>query len=248
MVHPGNQEYLRGDRIQRPRGGQGGGSGGSGASQDGQGEDDFTFRITREEFMNYFFDDLALPRHDPHAAAGRRAGVEVRRAGSSPKATRPACTSCAPCAWAWRAASRWAATPAGTARRRRAPARLVEARGERPPPRSRLLKAEIEGAARAPQARALPRPVRPALPQPRPRAAAHQQGGDVLPDGRLGLHGRVAQGPGQALLHPAVPVPHAALQADRRHLHPPPHAGGRGARRTSSSTPPKAAAPWCPAR
>jgi uncharacterized sporulation protein YeaH/YhbH (DUF444 family) len=62
MVHPGNQEYLRGDRIQRPQGGGGGGSGGQGASQDGQGEDDFVFRITREEFMNYFFDDLALPR------------------------------------------------------------------------------------------------------------------------------------------------------------------------------------------
>jgi len=61
MVHPGNKEYVRGDRIQRPQGG-GGGGGGSGASQDGQGEDDFTFRITREEFMNYFFDDLALPR------------------------------------------------------------------------------------------------------------------------------------------------------------------------------------------
>src|SRR3569832_576948 len=61
IVHPGNREYVRGDRIQRPQGG-GGGSGGRGASQDGQGEDDFVFRISREEFMNYFFDDLALPR------------------------------------------------------------------------------------------------------------------------------------------------------------------------------------------
>src|SRR4051812_12885378 len=61
MVHPGNKEYVKGDRIQRPQGG-GAGSGGRGASNDGQGEDEFTFRITREEFMNYFFDDLALPR------------------------------------------------------------------------------------------------------------------------------------------------------------------------------------------
>ena len=52
---------MRGARIPRPRGG-GGGGGGSGASPDGTSEDDFTFRITREEFMNYFFDDLALPR------------------------------------------------------------------------------------------------------------------------------------------------------------------------------------------
>ena len=60
MVHPGNQEYVKGDRIAKP---QGGGSGaGKGASADGSGEDDFVFRISREEFMNYFFDDLELPR------------------------------------------------------------------------------------------------------------------------------------------------------------------------------------------
>jgi uncharacterized protein len=59
-VHPGNSEYVKGDRIPRPQGG--GGGGGRGASPDGQSEDDFVFRITRDEFMNYFFDDLALPR------------------------------------------------------------------------------------------------------------------------------------------------------------------------------------------
>ena len=59
-VHPGNQEYVKGDRIAKP---QGGGSGaGKGASADGSGEDEFVFRISRDEFMNYFFDDLALPR------------------------------------------------------------------------------------------------------------------------------------------------------------------------------------------
>ena len=60
-VHPGNSEYVKGDRIPKPSGGAAG-SGGQGASQDGSGEDDFVFRITRDEFMNYFFDDLALPR------------------------------------------------------------------------------------------------------------------------------------------------------------------------------------------
>ncbi len=58
-VHPGNRDYVRGDRIARPQSG-GGGAGGSG-SPDGGGEDDFVFRITREEFMQVFFDDLALP-------------------------------------------------------------------------------------------------------------------------------------------------------------------------------------------
>ncbi len=81
MVHPGNQEYLRGDRIARPPGGGAGGAG-QGASADGSGEDDFVFRITRDEFMNYFFDDLALPRlirtqllADAPEWKSRRAGV-----------------------------------------------------------------------------------------------------------------------------------------------------------------------------
>jgi uncharacterized sporulation protein YeaH/YhbH (DUF444 family) len=59
-VHPGNQEYVRGDRIARPKGG-GGSGGGSQASDSGEGEDDFVFHLTKEEFMQVFFDDLALP-------------------------------------------------------------------------------------------------------------------------------------------------------------------------------------------
>ena len=60
-VYPDNREYVRGDHIARPQGGAGSGGSGPGASADGVGEDDFEFRITREEFMQYFFDDLALP-------------------------------------------------------------------------------------------------------------------------------------------------------------------------------------------
>src|SRR5262247_427253 len=46
-VLPGNKEYVTGDEIQRP---QGGGRGmGSGASDDGEGEDAFKFRLSREE-------------------------------------------------------------------------------------------------------------------------------------------------------------------------------------------------------
>ena len=60
VVHPGNRDHLRGDRIQRPQGGAGG-PGGSQASDSGEGEDDFTFNLSREEFMQVFFEDLALP-------------------------------------------------------------------------------------------------------------------------------------------------------------------------------------------
>ena len=61
VVHPGNQEYVRGDRIKRPQGGQGGSSGKGQASDQGEGEDDFSFALSKEEFLQVFFEDLALP-------------------------------------------------------------------------------------------------------------------------------------------------------------------------------------------
>ncbi len=62
MVHPGNREYVRGDQIQKPQGGGGQGSGSGQAGDSTGGEDDFVFHLTKEEFMQIFFDDLALPR------------------------------------------------------------------------------------------------------------------------------------------------------------------------------------------
>jgi uncharacterized sporulation protein YeaH/YhbH (DUF444 family) len=62
VVHPGNKEFVQGDRIERPKGGQGGGGSGKGqASDSGEGEDDFVFALSKEEFMQVFFEDLALP-------------------------------------------------------------------------------------------------------------------------------------------------------------------------------------------
>ena len=61
VVHPGNKDFIRGDRIERPKGGSGGGSGSGQAGDAGDGEDDFVFSLSREEFMQVFFDDLALP-------------------------------------------------------------------------------------------------------------------------------------------------------------------------------------------
>jgi uncharacterized sporulation protein YeaH/YhbH (DUF444 family) len=60
VVNPGNQEYLKGDQINRPKGGGGSGRGKAGNS-DQMTEDDFIFELSREEFMNYFFEDLELP-------------------------------------------------------------------------------------------------------------------------------------------------------------------------------------------
>jgi len=58
IVVPGNREFARGDTIDRPRQGQGSGSGEPGQ---GEGVDAFTFTLSRAEFLNVLFDDLALP-------------------------------------------------------------------------------------------------------------------------------------------------------------------------------------------
>ena len=61
IVHPGNKEYVSGDRIARPKGGGGQGGGKGQASDQGEGEDDFVFALSKDEFMQVFFEDLALP-------------------------------------------------------------------------------------------------------------------------------------------------------------------------------------------
>ncbi len=58
-VLPGNKEFVRGDRIPRPKGG-GGGSGGK-ASNQGEGMDDFVFELNQQEFLDFMFEDLELP-------------------------------------------------------------------------------------------------------------------------------------------------------------------------------------------
>ncbi len=60
VVHPGNRQYIQGDRVSRPPKQQGQDGGGQ-ASDSGEGEDDFVFTLTKEEFMDAFFEDLALP-------------------------------------------------------------------------------------------------------------------------------------------------------------------------------------------
>ena len=59
-VHPGNDRFRGGDQMDRPPpADQGTGSGK--ASPDGEGMDDFVFTLTRDEFLDIFFDELALP-------------------------------------------------------------------------------------------------------------------------------------------------------------------------------------------
>jgi len=82
MVHPGNKEFVQGDRIQRPPSGGGGGSGSGEASNSGEGMDDFVFQISQSEFLEYLFEDLELPNMIKRQLLGSDS-FENRRAGYS---------------------------------------------------------------------------------------------------------------------------------------------------------------------
>ncbi|MBC8239556.1 MAG: YeaH/YhbH family protein [Alphaproteobacteria bacterium] len=58
-VLPGNKEFVTGDQVKKPpKGGNGAGKEGS---QEGDGEDEFNFTLSRDEFLELFFEDLELP-------------------------------------------------------------------------------------------------------------------------------------------------------------------------------------------
>ncbi len=62
IVHPGNDQFTAGDKIERPPGGGGGqGQGEGDASDSGEGQDEFVFSISKDEYLDLLFDDLALP-------------------------------------------------------------------------------------------------------------------------------------------------------------------------------------------
>lgn len=86
MVHPGNKEYVTGDRIERPKGGGGSGGGKGQASDSGEGEDDFVFALSKEEFMQVLFEDLALP-HLMRTQLAETPEWKTHRAGHSSDGT-----------------------------------------------------------------------------------------------------------------------------------------------------------------
>lgn len=76
IVLPGNREFNQGDKLDRP-------PDSANSPGDGQGEDsedDFTFVLTRDEFMSIFFDELALP-HLLRTETGSIHELKPQRAG-----------------------------------------------------------------------------------------------------------------------------------------------------------------------
>jgi uncharacterized sporulation protein YeaH/YhbH (DUF444 family) len=59
-VVPGNKKFVAGDKIERPQGGGGDGRG-KASPEDGGEQDAFEFVLSKEEFLDLFFEDLELP-------------------------------------------------------------------------------------------------------------------------------------------------------------------------------------------
>lgn len=59
-VMPGNKDFVSGDRFKKPGGGNASGRGTKGGG-DEETEDNFTFVLSYEEYINILFDDLELP-------------------------------------------------------------------------------------------------------------------------------------------------------------------------------------------
>jgi uncharacterized protein len=77
-VLPGNKKYVEGDTIPRPE--QGGGQ--SRASDSGEGEDEFRFALSDEEYLDLYLEDLELPDLAKRQVAGAES-VQWRQAGFS---------------------------------------------------------------------------------------------------------------------------------------------------------------------
>lgn len=80
-IFPGNKEFVEGDRIDRPKGGAGSGGGGQEAGK-GDSTDSFQFVISREEFLELFFEDCELPNLKKQHAGDTQL-FAMRRSGFS---------------------------------------------------------------------------------------------------------------------------------------------------------------------
>ena len=222
IVLPGNKKFVERRHASEATQVRGGGRGSEG-SPDGEGEDDFRFMLSREEYLDLFLDDLELPDLAKRALIGHRRASRSQRAGYS--VTGSPANLAARADHAQQPVAPHRAAPA-EARRDRGARReeIARARASRPATRSRpapcrpgstLLTAAPAGP--------LYRPDRSPLPAVRTHAEAGRASGDVLPDGRLGLDDRAHEGPGQAVLRAALPLPEAPLPPCRvvfiRHTH-----------------------------
>tara|TARA_R110002072_G_scaffold186415_1_gene343287 strand:- start:628 stop:1914 length:1287 start_codon:yes stop_codon:yes gene_type:complete len=60
-IHSGNKEFIPNDHIKRPETDTGQGTGNDASNSDEFSEDNFAFEISKDEFLELFFEDLKLP-------------------------------------------------------------------------------------------------------------------------------------------------------------------------------------------
>lgn len=80
-VRPGNKQFQKNDKMKKPLGG--GEGPGRKAGSSGEGEDDFSFTLTKEEFLSLYFGDLELPNFIKEALADTKK-FKYKRAGYTP--------------------------------------------------------------------------------------------------------------------------------------------------------------------
>ena len=101
-VLPGNKDFVVGDTLDRPKNGQG--EGGRKGSDDGEGDDAFSFTLTRDEYLEILFDGVAVPDLVEKSTVETET-VGTRRAGLTTAGPPITSTLCAPCAILWGAGS-----------------------------------------------------------------------------------------------------------------------------------------------
>ncbi len=80
IVKPGNDRFSEGDKVLKPKDGGEGKGRGKGSNSPEFSEDEFTVVLSREEFLKFFFEDLALPNLIKKLMENTET-YEMRRAG-----------------------------------------------------------------------------------------------------------------------------------------------------------------------
>ena len=86
IVHPGNDQFITGDKIKRPPPRSGSGAGDGEASNSGEGNDDFNFQISKDEYLDLLFEDLELPNLQENQL-NRIVEMKTHRAGYTSSGT-----------------------------------------------------------------------------------------------------------------------------------------------------------------
>ncbi len=214
-VLPGNKKYIEGDSIARPP--QGGGQG-SKASDSGDGEDEFRFALSDEEYLDLYLEDLELPDLAKRQVTGAKS-VQWRQAGYS--ISGPPSRISVPRTLR-HSMSRRIALKRPKKEEISALREQIEKLEREGGHFDELVKLRKELEQVILRSKRIPYidPVDVRYRRLGVESEADRQGGDVLPDGRVRLDERAHEGFGQAVLFAALSVLEPPLRARGCGVHP----------------------------